>query len=215
MKAKTIKALVLALCAVLLVISTVFATMAYLTSTTEVVKNTFTVGNVKITLDEAKVTEYGEKEGSTRTSVGNEYRLIPGHTYAKDPTVTVVANSEECYVYAKVTITNFETLQDACNDTTLLPQDFIIGWDSSVWACTEYTVDASGNAVCLFTYTGSVARNKNTDTKLPALFTHITLPGSVEYFAGLENVKVDVQAYAVQADGFATAATAWTNTFGA
>ena len=58
MKTKT-KALALALCAVLLVVSTVFVTMAYLTSKTDVVTNTFTVGKVTITLDEAKVDEYG------------------------------------------------------------------------------------------------------------------------------------------------------------
>lgn len=214
MKAKTIKALVLALCAVLLVVSTVFATMAYLSSTTQVVKNTFTVGNVQITLDEAKVDEYGVATGE-RTTTGNEYRLLPGHTYTKDPTVTVVANSEKCYVYTKVIITNFAKLQEACDDTTLLPQDFINGWDSSVWESTSYTVDANGNAICMFTYANTVARNQNADTVLPALFTEITLPGAVEYFEGLEDVVIDVQAFAVQADGFDTAADAWTAAFGA
>ena len=48
------KALVLTLCAVLLVVATVMGTMAYLTST-DTVTNTFTVGKVAITLDEAKV----------------------------------------------------------------------------------------------------------------------------------------------------------------
>ena len=48
------KAMLMTLCAIILVVATVFGTMAYLTSTDEV-NNTFTVGNVKITLDEAKV----------------------------------------------------------------------------------------------------------------------------------------------------------------
>ena len=51
MKTKS-KALLLTLCAVLLVAASVMGTMAYLTSTDKV-ENTFTVGNVKITLDEA------------------------------------------------------------------------------------------------------------------------------------------------------------------
>ena len=97
----TKKALLLALCAVLLVVSTVFATMAYLTSTTEVVKNTFTVGNVKITLDEAKVNEYGVKDGDTRVTE-NTYKLMPGHTYTKDPTIHVDANSEDCWLFVKI-----------------------------------------------------------------------------------------------------------------
>ena len=53
MKKKT-KALMLVLCAVLLVTASVLGTMAYLTSTDQVV-NTFTVGKVAITLDEAQV----------------------------------------------------------------------------------------------------------------------------------------------------------------
>ena len=45
------KALLLTLCAVLLVTASVLGTMAFLTSTDEV-KNTFTVGSVNIALDE-------------------------------------------------------------------------------------------------------------------------------------------------------------------
>ena len=57
MKTKS-KALLLTLCAVLLVAASVMGTMAYLTSTDKV-ENTFTVGNVTITLDEAKVNTDG------------------------------------------------------------------------------------------------------------------------------------------------------------
>lgn len=58
MKTRT-KALLLTLCAALLVCATVLATMAFLTAK-DAVTNTFTVGNVAITLDEAKVDVYGE-----------------------------------------------------------------------------------------------------------------------------------------------------------
>ena len=50
-----ISMIALCLCACCLV----GVTVAWLTSTTETVTNTFSYGNVKITLDEAKVTEYG------------------------------------------------------------------------------------------------------------------------------------------------------------
>ena len=216
MKAKAIKALVLAVCAVLLVISTVFATMAFLTSTTNPIQNTFTVGNVQITLDEAKVDEYGNPvDPAQRTKpddVQNVYRLIPGHTYTKDPTVTVVQNSEDCYVYAKVTIEGFDTLRTACNKPNMLPQEIINDWKASEWECTSYTVD-DGNAVCMFTYTSKVERNKNEATKLPELFQSFTLPGAVEYNAELATIKVSVIAYAVQADGFNNAAEAWNAAF--
>ena len=52
------KALLLSLCAVLLVVASVMGTMAYLTST-DTVTNTFTVGNVQIKLDEAAVNPDG------------------------------------------------------------------------------------------------------------------------------------------------------------
>lgn len=55
MKAKTkTKVLLMSLCAVLLVAASVLGTMAYLTDSKDV-KNTFTVGNVSITMDETDV----------------------------------------------------------------------------------------------------------------------------------------------------------------
>ena len=56
---KTSKALLLTICAVLLVAASVMGTMAYLTSTDKV-QNTFTVGKVAIKLDEAKVDANGK-----------------------------------------------------------------------------------------------------------------------------------------------------------
>ncbi len=106
MRTKT-KALVTALCAVLLVVASVMGTMAYLTSQ-DTVKNTFTVGNVKITLDEKDV----DKDQNTADNVtlptgevrdkANKYHLIPGNTYVKDPTVHVDANSESCWLFVKL-----------------------------------------------------------------------------------------------------------------
>ena len=57
---KAKKVVALALCAVMLVVGSVAGTMAYLTSSTGDVVNTFTVGNVAITLDEANVEAFGK-----------------------------------------------------------------------------------------------------------------------------------------------------------
>ena len=114
MKTKS-KALLLTLCAVLLVAASVLGTMAYLTST-DTVENTFTVGKVAIKRDEAKVNTDGTPvEGADRVK-GNEYHLLPGHTYTKDPTVTVKAVSEASYVRLKVTFNNAEDLIALCTD---------------------------------------------------------------------------------------------------
>lgn len=97
------KALIAGTCSALLVAGSVAGTMAYLTSSDEVV-NTFTVGNVAITLDEAKANTDGSLvEGADRVQA-NSYKLLPGHTYAKDPMVTVLDGSEESYVRMKVTL---------------------------------------------------------------------------------------------------------------
>lgn len=87
----------LLLAAVLLVVGTVFGTMAYLTDN-ESVTNTFTVGKVYITLDEEDV----DNSSSEARDQENEYHLIPGHEYAKDPTVHIQADSEDCYVFVTV-----------------------------------------------------------------------------------------------------------------
>ncbi|MBR4879426.1 MAG: SipW-dependent-type signal peptide-containing protein, partial [Clostridia bacterium] len=94
----TKKALLALTCAIMLVVGSVMGTMAYLTSTATV-ENTFTVGNVQIKLDEADVVNGG------RTEEGNQYKLLPNQQYTKDPTVTVLAKSEDAYVRALVTVT--------------------------------------------------------------------------------------------------------------
>jgi len=81
------KVLLLVLCLVLVVSATVMGTLAYLTDKTEKVVNTFTIGNIDITLDESK---------------GLDLKMVPGKTITKDPKATVLANSEKCYLFVKV-----------------------------------------------------------------------------------------------------------------
>lgn len=97
---KKIVALVLAI--VLVCTAAVLGTIAYLNSTTDTATNTFTIGDVKITLDEAKVDEYGDAVSGADRVIENEYTIIPGHTYTKDPVIYVDENSENCWVFVKV-----------------------------------------------------------------------------------------------------------------
>lgn len=121
MKAKTkTKALLMSLCAVLLVAASVLGTMAYLTSNDKV-KNTFTVGNVAIKLDEAKVDEMGNLVKNQDDTLAdrvthNEYKLLPNHTYVKDPTVTVLKPSVESYVRMKVTFNKASQIIAMCTN---------------------------------------------------------------------------------------------------
>lgn len=109
------KILVACLCVALAVLTIAGTTLAYLTSTDKV-ENTFTVGNVAVKLDEAKVTTDGTPvEGADRVKA-NDYKLMPGHTYTKDPTVTVLDGSEESYIRLKVTFNKASALIAMCTD---------------------------------------------------------------------------------------------------
>ena len=65
----------------------VAGTLAWLTDKTESVTNTFTTSNINITLTE---------------TTGSNYQMIPGFTITKDPKVTVIAGSEDCYLFVKL-----------------------------------------------------------------------------------------------------------------
>lgn len=178
MKTKT-KACIAVLCAVVLVAASVFATVAYLTSTAEV-KNTFTYGKVAITLDEVKVNEYGIAEDASRVT-GNTYKLIPGHTYIKDPTIHVSADSENCWIFAKV--------ENGLGDAATIQMNE--GWEPV----------AEGSNV--YYYKDIVEKNANQTIFSSFQFHEDADPESYA------TANITVTAYAVQADGFTTAAAAW------
>ena len=197
MKTKT-KALALALCAVLLVVSTVFVTMAYLTSKTDVGTNTFTVGKVTITLDEADVDLMGVKDGDARVKA-NEYKLIPGHTYIKDPTIHVADDSEACWLFVKVEngledIIDAKTIEDQMNDN---------GWSSVAGETNIYAYEKIATAT-----TGDYKVFDDFKLKGDAnVSNYATVKDDDGNITG--GKTIEVTAYAIQADGFATAAAAW------
>lgn len=205
------KPLVLALCAVLLVVGTILGTVAYLQDTAEVV-NTFTVGNVHLKLDEAVVNEKGEPQGDDRTESGNAYHLIPGQTYTKDPTVTVLKGSEKSYVRMLVTINCYDELATIFGDP-FLPQYFVEGWDNAVWVSTEViSKDEDNNtATYEFRYFEAVTPEKNADLVLDALFDTVTVPNTMTgaQLETIADLEISVEAHAIQAAGFANADEAW------
>ncbi len=181
------KVLLLALCAVLLVSATAMGTLAYLTSQDEVV-NTFTVGNVKITLDEAKVDANGD--ATAERVKENSYKLLPGHEYDKDPTVHVDAISENCWLFVKVE-NEIAAIEDA---TTTADQMTANGWTLVAGTTNVYAhkdIAEAGDDV--------------------VVFETVKVKGDIdnETLAAYAEKTVKVTAYAIQADGFATAAAAW------
>ena len=191
------KALLLTLCAVLLVTASVLGTMAYLTSQ-DTVTNTFSVGSVAIKLDEAKANLDGSLvEGAARVKA-NSYKLLPGHTYNKDPIVHVDPTSENCYLFVKVAneITAIE------GETTVAAQMTAKGW-VAVDGVTGVYVYTQSNAPAV------VAGGSNV-----TVFDNFTISGTVDNatLATYNNKTITVTAYAIQADGFEgkTASDIWT-----
>ena len=236
MKTKS-KALLLTLCAVLLVAASVMGTMAYLTSN-DTVTNTFTVGKVAIKLDEAKVDDDGKAVAGADRVKANEYKLLPGLTYTKDPTVTVLDGSEESYVRMKVTFNNAAQIIAMCTDPDFADEitgvenafplirmvNFVEAnaakWDgiipdnmadtADMLADTKY-FDAANDTLTYYFYYKDTVGAPDGDVVLPVLFDSIKVPDWVtgDQLKALNNFQITAVAEAIQAAGFDTADKAW------
>lgn len=80
-KVLSIVAVVLVLCCA------IGGTLAWLTAKSDVVKNTFAPSGIDIKLEE---------------TTGKDYKMVPGYTITKDPKATVLAGSEECWLFVKI-----------------------------------------------------------------------------------------------------------------
>ena len=164
---------IITICLVAALLATCFAgTYAYLTDT-KAVKNTFTTGNVYITL-----TETGAENGL------NSYHLIPGKSYTKDPTITLNAGSEDAWIAAKITFTGYNAY------------DLLAG---GVLKSDAVVVEHKGNVVYVFVKASQVAG------ATIKLFETLDVPAEWDnaQLDPLKGMIIDVEAYAVQAYGFA------------
>lgn len=188
MKARS-KALLLALCAVLLVAVSVLGTMAYLTSKTQVITNTFTVGDINIALTETKPESKPAK-------------IIPGVDIEKDPKVTVKKDSEACWLFVKVEQTGtfvkdkvtYSVMTGAGGWTALPDVDGVYYREvGAVTADTDFYV-LKGNE----TYKYGVVIVSDELTK-----------DEVDTITDGNQPKLTFTAYAVQQEGIDTATAAW------
>lgn len=203
MKTKN-KALILSLCAVLLVATSVLGTMAYLTSQ-DAVTNTFKVGSVAITMDELDVDD--STAGENDRDKANNYKLLPGHQYTKDPIIHVASTSEDCYLFVKV-VNEITAIEDA---TTVADQMKEKGWIA--------VNDADNIYVYVGTAEGASAPLAVAAGSNITVFKSFKIKGSVtnEELVKYADKTITVTAYAVQKDGFEnkTAADIWNTAFNA
>ena len=178
--------LVVAMLAVTLLIGcAIGGTVAWLTAKTDPVVNTFTYGDIDIELNETK-------------PANREAKIIPGVDIEKNPKVTVKANSEACWLFVKVEkagtfVTNKVTYSIDTGwtqgDGTNIPSDVYYRSVTASNADQPFGVLSDDKITVSDELTKAEINNLNDAAKTP---------------------KLTFTAYAVQKDGIADAATAWT-----
>lgn len=184
---KNIKIIAVIACITLLFTTSVLSTLAYLKSK-DSVENTFTVGKVAITLDESKVDEYGVVTEEQTKVKNNNYKLIPGHLYIKDPVVHFLADSEASYIFVKIEngLSAIET------GTTIEQQVLTNGWTKLDGQTDIY-------------YKKVAATSINIDYPV---FTSFQIDGEAD-IQRYADTNIIITAYAIQADGFSSAVDAF------
>jgi hypothetical protein len=169
------------------------------------------VGSVHLKLDEAVVDENGEATGG-RTESGNEYHLIPGKTYTKDPTVTVLKGSEESYVRMMLSLNCADELDAIFAPNGAVLTEIFKGYDATRWIFVDVTRGNDNTITYEFRYFETVKPEKDVDLVLDALFDTVTVPNTMtgEQLATIADLEITVEAHAIQTIGFANVDEAWT-----
>lgn len=170
-------------------------TLAYLTSKATVT-NTFTVGSVNITLDEAEVTTAGVPVTGADRRDNNSYKLMPGHEYTKDPTVHIAADSEDSYIFVKVEngLEKFESSNTGYDK--IADQITANGWTALPSVAGVY-------------YKEYTTQNTVKDEPVFGNFKIADNAQSITDWGNAADAKIIVTAYAIQKDGMNDAADAW------
>ena len=194
------KAIVAVVALVLVLCCAMGGTLAWLVDSTTEVKNTFTYGDINIGLSE---------------SDDLDLKMIPGNSIKKDPVVTVKEGSEACWLFVEVKESeNFDafmtyaiaegwTLYDTgttgSNIDTVTNKDYVIYRE-----VTALDKDQEFNVLKDNTVTV-----KNTVTKQMLNALDKNEDGSDKTESEKTYPTLTFTAYAVQKDGFNTAALAW------
>ncbi len=173
MKKKTI---ILILSLALVVAFAATGAVAWLTAVTDPVQNTFTVGNIDLKLEETTT----------------DYTMVPGNDIAKDPKVTVLGGSEDCWLFVKV--------EESDNLCTFIEYAIADGWTALPGVAGVYyrEVAASETDQAFAVLQGDIVSVPDSVTKdMMDALTEETAP------------TLTFTAYAVQKANIATAADAW------
>lgn len=158
-------------------------TVAWLTAKTDSVVNTFTVGDINITLAETSSNQDTDNDPNT-----NSYKMVPGATITKDPKVTVLKNSEACWLFVKV--------EKSTNFDTFMEYEMADGWTLVDGQTDVYyrTVAATSTAATTF----SVIKNDSITVKSSVTKEMLTA-------STFTSPSLKITAYAIQSDNLKNA----------
>lgn len=170
-------------------------TLAWLLAESNEVTNTFTVGNIEITLWENNLQTDGTL-GNEEVVKNDTYKVVPGATQPKNPTVTVKANSENCYVYMKVT--NNMVLKIDGQTVEVATYTVNTGWE----LIGEATDANTGVKTYLYRF-NAIQKLNAEDQDVTALFNNITYADEEILLGNINELNgktIVIQAYAHQSD---------------
>ena len=169
------------ICAVLSCVCLIGTTFAWLMDKTETIDNTFTIGNVDITLEETE---------------NLDLKMVPGAPITKDPEVGVVAGSEACWLFIKI--------DESANLDTFITYTVDGAWKVVPGETNVYYIQVDAA-----TATAGKTYQVLTDNQVTVNNT-VTKSMMDEIKKGTATAPVlSFTAYAIQQTGFADAATAW------
>lgn len=212
MKKKNV--LMMALSLALVAVIAVGGTLAYLTADTGTLTNTFefTTKNIALKLEETaykadsssfygyNVEGIGDASSKTVNATGTDdgityTDIVPGAQISKEPKLTVVADSVDCYVYALVT-----GVTDTQSDTSFWTVFNTEKW-TKVDVGDDYTYIPEG--ATLLRYSTEVA-SQSSDRALEKLFDTVYMGTQLTKGATEKIGEIEIRGYAVQADAFTT-----------
>lgn len=197
------KSIALTLTAVMLALAVgIGGTIAYFTSTTENVQNTFTTGKVGITLDEAKVTKNGDTwtAGNERVKENKYETVYPGAVLPKDPTIHVNTDSQEAYVAMKVVVTKANEWKTALEAKNIQLADVVKGHDEGKWARVDDPMFDTTNDTATYFYMYKTTVKAGDSCML---FNQVVIPAAFDNdeLAKIDGFTMTATGYAIQAQG--------------
>lgn len=193
-KIPTPKLIVLFVALAVVVSGIIGGTIAWLVANTDPVVNTFTYGDINITLEETDTNKDGDNDPNT-----NNYPMIPGKSILKDPMITFKANSEDAWLFVK--------LEKSANFDDFMTYEMADGWTALENTDGVYyrSVDKTDADLTFYVIKDNTVSVKGEVTK--EMLNALDANNATDY------PQLTVTAYAVQRDAdienLDTAAEAW------